>query len=247
MKYPHTVTNSPYSFFEFQEDEEKLKAILDSKGVVYGAGNRLSVLYAAWAKKSEDIKSKGVTQVSSVETHNLLDLCEMNIIISALADIPDGILQQKWAKLCKGTLNRYEETPLNSIARNTQFELLLYADLRRSGINCALCEPNPDILVEQDSVAVNIRCKRIFNYSTNAVSRNVHNAANQLRVDHKSNGHLGIIALATERVFSGGTTFLKSENQYKAIEHVRQLHDSFYDDHKRFWNSKKLLVLKIFQ
>lgn len=240
MKYPHTVTNNPYSFFEFQTDEQRLKDILKRKGLKYGAG-RWPVLYAKWAQKSSEVKNAGATQVSEVEMHNLLDLCEMNTIIRALESIPADILGLKWDFLSKGTLNRFEETAPNSIARDTQFELLLYADLVGSGVNCELHEPNPDILVKQGERGVNIQCKRIFNYTPNSIARNVHNAAKQLSLDHNENGNPGIIALSTERVFSGGNSLLTSDDEYSAIRYIRNLHDKFNTDNKRYWCSKGVL------
>lgn len=241
MEYPHTITSSPYSFFEFQKDEARLIEILASKGIKYGANHRWAQLYKIWAEKSSEIETKKVTQVSRIETLNLLDLCEMNIIVEALPSIPDKILAAKWKLLTGGTINRFEETESNSSARNTQFELFAYADLRRAGISCSMGDPNPDILVNQDGVSINIQCKRVLNNSSNSVQRNVHNAVTQLRADYKDNGNLGVIALGVERIFSEGNSFLESETEETALEHVRQLHDKFYDSNKRYWSSKKVM------
>jgi hypothetical protein len=240
-EYPHLITKSPYSFFEFQDDEKRLIEVLENKGIQYGGGHRWSRLYKIWANKSQAVKIEGMTQVTPIETVNLLDLCEMNTIIRAISSIPDNILAAKWKLVAGGSINRYDESRNNSEARNTQFELLLYADLKNSGVNCTLGNPNPDILVLNPEMNINIQCKRILNNTNNSVQRNIHNAVKQLREDFKSNGNLGIVALNIERLFSNGNSFLLSNTQESAIEYLRQLHNNFYDKNKRYWSSKAVL------
>lgn len=215
-----------------------MKEILSSKGISYGTSHRLSEVYKRWASKSKDITSKGETSVSAIEFLTMLDLCEMNAIIKILESIPADILKEKWKLLKHGVVNRFEETAQNSKARDAQFELLLYAELMELGVNCTMSHPNPDILVEHNGIGLNIQCKRIFNNKPNAIQRNVHAAASQLRSDHTANGYMGVIALSIERIFSGGDLFLQSPTQQDAVEYLRRMHNAFYDQNKRFWNSK---------
>jgi hypothetical protein len=170
------------------------------------------------------------------------DLSQLKDIYIEINDYHDrALLKDKLKKLNEGSSDPAEENPLNTIARNTQFELKLFSDLKESGVPCNLGEPRPDILVNNSRGNYAIECKRIFSDDDSKIRGNISDACKQLDLYLNENTDAtGIIAVDVTRRLTGGTKYLYAESTKGAkaqLEHdLRVLHRQY----AKFWQSNRI-------
>ncbi len=106
------------------------------------------------------------------------------------------------------------ETASNSLARNSQFELLLAARLISRGYNDVKLLENPDILVKIKDRNYAFECKRLTSQSKSAITDNVNNAITQI-TRNRSNDVFGrVVAVDLSSQYEKGENWLggKSHN-----------------------------------
>lgn len=133
----------------------------------------------------------------------LFEAMEIHEIMRAFKGDTSEALKRKLARALCGPVSPLEETPKNSEARNTMFELALAADWKNAGATVELGEP--DIFVRDRNACFRVECKRP--YRGHSVRANIRDAASQLgrELDREENKtDFGIIAVSLSRVFTQG-------------------------------------------
>lgn len=117
-----------------------------------------------------------------------------------LLESDDTIVAEAIVKASSGKLEAIDEA--DSSPRNFQYQLALYADLKRSGMNVRMCSPNPDIQVACGATIYDIECKRLS--SPRRFDDNVRGASHQLKklLAASAPNHFGIFAISIAPVFS---------------------------------------------
>jgi hypothetical protein len=151
----------------------------------------------------------------------IFDLTELFDIFQAIkGTTDDDILRDKLIKLNSGNSVHSLENATNSVARNTQFEMILYSELKESGVNAIFAEPNPDILINSTNHNFAIECKRVFSQSPSRVQSAVGDARDQLkRLFERDDKAVGIIAIDLSRHLTNGELMIESDTDN--ADHVR--------------------------
>jgi hypothetical protein len=132
--------------------------------------------------------------------HDLREVDELNEIVAAFASPPSSIALSKLRQLTQGSLNPDDDT--TTAARDTQYELFLYAILSNSGLVVELGEP--DLLVSSKSGTFPIEAKRPGLASR--VDERLHAAVKQVRARQQT----GIVALSLDQV-------IRPRGQYMSV------------------------------
>lgn len=174
--------------------------------------------------------------------HATYDLSQLLDIFNAVKDYPDKkVLKEKLKRLNGGSTNPSEETNSNTVARDTQFELKLYSDLKESGVKCEPKEPRPDIEIEGQQYIFAVECKRIFSDQDSKVSQRVGEARDQLKMYlDEDKGGVGIVAIDITRRLTGGNTYLRAKNEHVATARLSHDLDEFRKRFARFWSPNRI-------
>lgn len=172
----------------------------------------------------------------------LFDLTELYDIFQSIRGERDSpIIKDKLKKLNSGTHAHSQERKENTIARNTQFELVMYGELKKSGVNATLENPNPDILIKSRNHNFAIECKRIFSDSDYKVQDAVGDARDQLTCFfERDKKGVGIIAIDISRALTKGTLMLESATSQTAKEFISKEMELRRNLLAKYWTAKRL-------
>ena len=175
----------------------------------------------------------------------LFDLVLISYCAEFLKKCNKSILKKKLKDILEISDPSTENT-LNNAGRNTLFELLFYSYLQSVGIDCELCDPNPDITAKFGSRKYFIQCKRVFSENGKAIRSNVLSALKQVNNDlnEKDENNLGIMALSVERFFTGGNKMLVVETEEIAKKELNNNLKSIVNKYGRYWQDKSLIIDK---
>lgn len=221
-----------YKFCELLEYEEKIKALFIRCGIQLNNQSRISQ-YFSYLRLVDEARKK-----SSEEFHIFLEndkakyyysqyyALEIQNIVKALDETNQDIslLKTKLLDLANGTYLLSEENPENTSARNTTFELSLFAFLYNLGIQVKLGEPNPDLQVSTAQFAYDIECKRPS--SVNSVEKNIKKAWKQLRKLSVSS-RIPTIALSLDKVLINDDLIYHSVGEQIALQGLDNLLHKF--------------------
>lgn len=210
--------------------EKRYGAILASLGL----GSRLGRFREAFSvfNMAEELLKQSQKDIvtlpdSLVGRHRnaVRDLLDLFDICNAIDEhsVDDETLRKKLVILNKGSLDTTVESRVDTKARDTQFELRLWADFCSSGISASIegaGQDGPDIIIEGENNVFAVECKRLFSASTSAFEQRAHKANQQLSTFHKSeSGTIGIVAFDVTRLITEGNKYLRSElNEKQALE-----------------------------
>jgi hypothetical protein len=162
-------------------------------------------------------ESNEPTKIANVDDYyfGLVEALEFSDIFRAFEKNDPKVIGPKLERALSGPLRPADETTKTADGRNIMFELALAAQLRLSGAEVSLGEP--DIAVTLSGRRFLIECKRPFR--EDSVRANVRGAAGQLK------GHLeadseaaGIIAISVSRILNPGTKlFVVSSEEAKEL------------------------------
>jgi len=219
-----------------------LDELLTTRGIAFDQNDRIHQAFSRLARYKQRVEAEPRTEPTGPEMLMLLDVTEIDGFIPFLSELEDTVLVEKWGRLKSGSADRAEETASNSDARNTQFELMLFSDLRRAGMTAAIGNPNPDISLEINNRGYSIQCKRIFNANRHSAEQSLRAAASQLTQElRESPGRLGVIALQIDRTFTEGQKILASDDRASAIASLEGAHRMFTIGHERHLRSKDVI------
>ncbi len=163
----------------------------------------------------------------------LFEALEVLTVFRAFSGESSLILKEKLARALSGPASPSRETPKNSGARNTMFELVLASDWKNAGAVVELGEP--DIRVAFEGTTFLVECKRPF--SAKSVRRNIEEAAAQLGTTLETPEQadsFGLVAVSISRLFPlGDRPFLAPEHGGR-----KALNDALIqmiEDHKHEW------------
>jgi hypothetical protein len=131
----------------------------------------------------------------------LFEAMEVHEVMCAFKSDTSPALKEKLRRALSGPVSPLDESPKNSSARNTMFELCLAADWKNDGLNVEIGEPDVRLRFAKDSFQV--ECKRPF--SAKSVGPNIADAGSQLGhiLDLPENKNdYGIVAVSLTRVFT---------------------------------------------
>ena len=171
----------------------------------------------------------------------LTDLSNLNLILDQFEDEESEVFKEKFNEMLSGNIDQTEETNKASVARDTQFELLMCARFREVGLVSYLGKIHPDVVVVVDGIRYGFECKRIFNFNEHSVQNNIEKAINQLYKNfiNKNYGNRGMPLICIDRYITGGNTILKAQNADSARSELGRQIQVFVDKYYKRWNAEK--------
>lgn len=227
--------------------ESKYGELLVKLGLSDG-NNRFKQAFSNYRKLTEEMAQAG-TQIipakwSTEFKYAVYDLTELLDIYNAISNYSDTALLKEKVKILNGGVNSpADETGGNTAARDAQFELKLFSEFKEAGIECRLCDPNPDIEIPSNLIGHSyaIECKRIFSASDSSVHNNINSARDQLdELLNNSPNQTGIIALDVTRRLTQGTDYLRAKNETVALARLDYELEQFRIKYMRYFTSKKI-------
>jgi hypothetical protein len=170
----------------------------------------------------------------------LVEILELNRIIDMILEgsIPaTKLVAEKIRQISEGTLSPVIENPINSLARNTAFELSLMSDFLSVGMNAELKEKNPDILLSCKDNVYHIECKRIL--SSQQLSKEYKKAMIQLdkQLRRSSLNNRGVVALSVNHLINEPSYFLESETPRDGYTHIDNVLTDFIYKNRIIWQN----------
>ncbi len=210
-----------YKYSDLLLYEDRLKKLYERFGLNFNSTNRISK-YFAYLSEIEKNRQKDKLSFSKLlqkdkakyyySQYYVLEMC--NIVDALESSTQDAkLIREKLIDLSKGTYLLSEESSNNTKARDTTFELSLFAFLRARNLNIKLCDPNPDLQLVSDNFTYNIECKRP--HSLKSLEDHIKKAVKQLKKS-AGNNVVPTIALSLEQVLLGGDLILDSRDEISA-------------------------------
>lgn len=194
-----------YKYSDLLLYEEKIKNLYSKFGLSFSPTNRISQ-YFAYLGRIEQARNLNDGSFNRLFEENkfkyyfsLYYVLEIYSIIEAFenSEHDEKLLREKTIDLAKGTYLLSEETSSNKKARDTSFELALFAFFHGKGLNVRLDDPNPDLKLSSNKFIYNIECKRPF--STKTLEDHIKTATKQLEKT-KGKNTIPTIALSLEQI-----------------------------------------------
>jgi len=217
-----------YKFSKIIESEKKVKKIFSKHEIPLNNQSRICQ-YFSYLKELDAARTK-----SDQAFHDFLEknkakyyysqyyALEVFNIVKALEETTQdtNLVKNKLLDLANGTYLLSEENPEDTSARNTTFELSLFAFLHNLGTKVKLGEPNPDLQVSTSRFTYNVECKRPS--STKSVEKNIRKAWKQLRKSSVPDG-IPTIALSLDKVLINDDLIYHSVSEQAALAGLDQL------------------------
>lgn len=210
-----------YKYSDLLLYQDRLIKLYERFGLKFNASNRINKYFVYLSEMdknrqkdklsfSEFLKKKKAKYYYS--QYYVLEICK---IIDAIENSTHDtkLIREKLIYISKGTYLLSEETSNNTKARDTCFELSLFAFLKAKGLNIKLSDPNPDIQFKSDKFIYNIECKRP--YSLKSLENHIKKAFKQLDKS-KGTNTIPTIALSLEQALLGGDLILDSRDEVSA-------------------------------
>jgi hypothetical protein len=177
----------------------------------------------------------------------LTDLSNLNLILDQFADDDSKEFKDKFEEVLGGSFDQTEEINKSSIARDTQFELLMCARFRDVGLVSYLGDIHPDVVVEINGKKYGFECKRIFNFNDHSVQNNIEKAIDQLYTNfvQKNMTNVGLPLICIDRYITGGDKILTAQNAESTRSELGNQIQQFVDRHYKRWNGKKVKHARI--
>jgi hypothetical protein len=229
-------------FFQLKEDYSKL---LQELGMNL-TNSRFAATFKTFSavKQSPEYLADGTIPKNLIASFRnaLFDLTELQDIYDAIQDYPDrAIVKEKLVKLNSGHNIHSDETSKNNVARNTQFELKLFSELKKAGLGCYLKEPNPDIEILNVGRSYAVECKRLFAFNEGRIKSNVNDARDQLEKILKVQPHkTGVIAIDITRNLTNGDSYLEAKNSKTALARLEYELENFRKQHEMLWSPRRV-------
>lgn len=209
-----------YKFSDLLNDEKRVRKLYARYGLSLNSASRI-VQYFKYLRKLEDIRKEDPETFKENFAKNRLKFYFSQFYVMELSNVVNAIeksnskaeiVKSKLSDLSKGTYLLSEEDVANTKARDTMFELSLFAFLRKFNLNVELCEPNPDIRLTSNNFIYNIECKRPS--SMNSVEHQIKKAKKQLEKMSKKRV-ISTIALSLDQIFL--KKVLESKEKYDVL------------------------------
>jgi len=171
------------------------------------------------------------------------DLSVLSVILNSI-DLQKnpGLLAAKFKRLLTGKVDRSSD-PADADARNVQFELLLYSDFVRSGLEASLGDGNPDLLAVVGSRKYGLEAKRLYSSTSRAFERNIKAAAKQLeeRFLERDVSRRGIVAISVDRLYNLAPDVLWSQNISAATKFIQSECNKVVNACSRYWGDSSVM------
>ena len=167
--------------------------------------------------------------------YTLAELVEFHQIFTWLNKEEPSVLGPKLIRALSGSLDPADESPSNSVGRNTIFELSLAAEWRRAGLNVVIGEPDLQLALGQSKFLV--ECKRPFDWS--GIVRSLKDANRQLRrngAQAKPGGPKGVIAISLSRIIAGGEQIFLADSMADKSKLQGIIERELAANRWRWWN-----------
>lgn len=217
-----------YKYSDLLLYETKVRRLYGKLGLNYNSSCRIAQ-YFSYLSEIEKRRGGDSTAFSAFIQQNrvkyyysqfyILEICHILDAIEKVR-ISSELVKEKLDYLAQGTYLLSEETLQNTAARNTQFELSLFAFFHEKGVDAKLCSPNPDISVTTKSFTYNIECKRPFSLDT--VERNMRKAVKQLRKSY-GNNTIPTFALSLDHIASRKDIILDADTELSALRSLEKV------------------------
>jgi hypothetical protein len=243
----------PTTYQVLADSETEFNRVLSRLGIPLSHTDRIHIAFALVSELAELVslyRTSGIDEKWAAHekkykkgepTQALLDIREVANFIPFLHEINDEILKTKLTLLIKGNLLRIEESEVNnnSVARNTQFELFLFSQLRSVGIDAELCDPNPDVKVFINGRTYYIECKRILRLTATSVNTNSKKALRQLNehMDRHDESQFGVVALSVQRILAKPEEILNSHTQQSGLDFIQNQSYDFIEQNNHSWQN----------
>lgn len=225
-----------YRFSDLLQYEDKVKNLFSTLGINYSSECRINK-YFQYLRLIDSNRS-----LNKDEFHKLINndkvkfyYCQYYVLeICKILDSIDNnfdkrILVEKLTNITKGSYLLSEENENNTIARDTTFELSLFAFFKNKGLESSIYNTNPDLKLKTDNFTYNIECKRPA--SNNSLEKSIKKAFKQLNKNYKDN-IIPTIALSLEHILLGGELILHSKDEHSSLEFLSNLLYNFSMNNK---------------
>ncbi len=230
------------SYKELIATRDKLDKLLGVLGLPVMPSDRLHTAY----RLLEDYEEIRLDSEKSREFFKKYKKAELNFAlhdINALHhfwlfadDVEKEILREKLKFILSG--NSLAENATNTTPRDTLFELQLFTQFKRVGLDAHLCAPNPDIEVHIGGKVYNIQCKKLYRPERKTIKRAINNAFKQLNKDILKNpASFGIVALSIEDFYTAGGKALVTETAEDALVNLSTNLDIFFKTFEALWHN----------
>lgn len=173
----------------------------------------------------------------------LTDLDNMLMILVQFEGDTTPLFKKKFKEMLGGADSQVDEiaTGSSSLARNTQFELMMCARFKEIGLDARLCDPNPDILVRVNGRSYGFECKRIFSTTSRAISEHVEKAISQLNERFLDDDYSkrGMPLLGIDRHITGGDKILVAKDEESARRKLGDEIEQFDRRYSHLWKGMK--------
>jgi len=226
---------------EILHDLEELEAYLTSLGFRRAPGRLRGII----ANLREIEKARAENRLLSLNTHprvselvwSVVEGQEFAEIFRGIRGYDPQIVKALMRRALKGPLHPNNETTRSNFARNTIFELLLGARLRRAGASVTLGQ-EADLLIDCAGGRLYIECKRPLYERT--IEENVAEARSQLRrrfdADPHPNSLGGLVAISISKAINPGLNWFMVDEE-KDVEQltrdVNRIHEQYCRDYDR--------------
>lgn len=234
------------SFTELIDTKQQFLELLDSLGVRHNGNNRWIETYRLVEELEKARLNGTIDDIDRVTMGRmrfaLLDLSELSNILDSIREDDDKLLLKgKFELLLSGIADRTKETDSNTVARDTQLELVLNASFRKAKLESAVTDPHPDVVINVDTLQFGVECKRVFSPNANSVVRAVRNASTQLRKYYLDDGRAGIVAIGIDRHLTGGDKILDSGSELSARVFLSHEIEEFVYAYSRRWSKTDII------
>jgi len=226
-----------YKYSDLLQYKEKVKILFSSLGVNYSSECRINKYfqYLQLIDSNRSLNKEEFDKIIKKDKvkfyycqYYVLEICR--IIDSIDNNFDKNILKEKLTDITKGSYLLSEENENNTIARDTTFELSLFAFFKKKGFEPSIYDTNPDLKLKTDNFIYNIECKRPV--SNNSLEKNIKKAFKQLNKKNKKN-IIPTIALSLEHILLGNELILHSRDEHSALEFLDKLLLNFSLNNKK--------------
>jgi len=213
--------SSSQTYLQIKENALALEQLYADANVPLPPTSDLALLIAD-AKGLSDSWLTG--QIEKLQITQLFRVGHLDRIAQAtllLREVPD---QTKFLTvLASGSLDLLDRK--KSSAKNTLWELELWAILKRGSFNATLEEP-PDIVVDFEKSRIGIACKKLYS------EKHVQNVLSEAVAQIEARFDLGIIAMSLDDLVPPNK-ILHTPTQETMSQHISELNSRFLGSHER--------------
>lgn len=198
--------------------------------------HRLIQLLAELNPRNVGLALKITAEERRLYMYSLAELVEFHQVFTWLNKEDPCMLGPKLIRALSGSIDPADESVINSVGRNTMFELSLAAEWKRAGLDVTIGEPDLQLILGRQEFLV--ECKRPFDWS--GVVRCLKDASRQLKkhgARTKPGAPKGVIAISLSRVIASGEQIFFADSMADKSKLQEIIEGELAANRWRWWTS----------